>query len=296
MNKKVPLALPRSAQRATWNPVARLWLTAAFICGAMNLTGCSFYRDSTDLHRLDQGLTIVLPGIEGESIFNGNIARGLESGEVSTAIRIHDWTTGVAPLALVHLRDRGRHRRQADTVARQIVTYQQIYPDRPVFLVGHSGGAALSLLVLEALPPEHRVAGVFMLAAAISPDFDIEHALTRTEHGIWNHYSPLDVPLLVAGTSLAGTIDGQWSASAGATGFDLETGENPLSPQLFQVPYRPEMLLASNPGGHMGPTFPSYVRRYVAPEIVRITNEQNEKRRLVQDKSPREFQFSETAR
>lgn len=259
---------------------------AVLMVGASSwLSGCSFYRDAMSGQRLDQGMTIVLPGIEGESFANGNIARGLESGEVPTAIRIYDWTTGFAPLAILHLRDSARHRAQAKKLAEEIVHYQLLYPGRPVYLVGHSGGGAMSLLTLEALPRNHRVTGVFLLAAAISPEYDVESALSRTEYGIWNFYSPLDATFLIAGTSLAGTVDGRWEASAGAFGFkydDQPTGAS--GPRLTQVPYRPEMLLSQNPGGHLGPTFPGFVRKYVAPEIVGMTREKTD-RRILQETS-----------
>ena len=42
--------------------------------------------------RLQHGLVLVLPGIEGESCINHNIAHGLADGGVSSAIEIFDWT------------------------------------------------------------------------------------------------------------------------------------------------------------------------------------------------------------
>jgi pimeloyl-ACP methyl ester carboxylesterase len=233
--------------------------------------GCaSFYTNSISQSRLDHGLTIVLPGIEGNSLANGNIARGLESSEVATAIQIHDWTTGFAPLFLVHLRDGRRHRREAEELADQIVDYQLIYPDRPVYLVGHSGGGAMALLTLESLPADHQVTAVFLLAPAISPKYPIQQVLPKTELGIWNYYSALDFPLLIAGTTVAQTVDGRNSPSAGALGFRYDDSEpvKSQSPRLKQVPYDPSMIALRHAGGHFGWTDPAFIRIHIAPVII----------------------------
>src|SRR5260221_4327757 len=108
--------------------------------------------------RLEKGLVLVLPGIEGQSLLNHGIARGLADGGVISAIEIFDWTTGVILLFLYHLRGSRRHKAQAEKIARRVVEYQRNYPGRPVHLVGHSGGGAMAGLALEHLPAEVKVA------------------------------------------------------------------------------------------------------------------------------------------
>src|SRR5262245_33287304 len=54
--------------------------------------------------RMENGLVIVLPGIEGQSCLNHNIVRGLGDAGVPAAMRIFDWTTRLIVLFLVHLR------------------------------------------------------------------------------------------------------------------------------------------------------------------------------------------------
>ena len=78
--------------------------------------------------RLQRGLVLVLPGVEGESCINHSIARGLADGGVPSAIEIFDWTTGVILLFPYHLRGRRRNLAQADAWCERIVEYRKAYP------------------------------------------------------------------------------------------------------------------------------------------------------------------------
>ena len=158
--------------------------------------------------RLQKGLVLVLPGVEGESCINHSIARGLADGGVRSAIEIFDWTTGVILLFPYHLRGRRRNLARADRLAERIVAYRKAYPGRPVYLVGHSGGAAMAVLALERLPADTAVTGAVLLQAAISPRYDLSPPWPATERGIWNFRSILDVFFCGIGTIVAG----RWTA------------------------------------------------------------------------------------
>jgi pimeloyl-ACP methyl ester carboxylesterase len=222
--------------------------------------------------RAEQGYAIVLPGVEGTSYHNISIARGLIDAEYPGAIEVRDWTTGHWPLFAYHLMALERNRAVARDIASQIVEYQAQFPDRPVTLIGHSGGAAMAVLVLEELPEEHRVTQAILLAAAISPKHDLTQALSRTELGITNFHSWGDVPHLVVGTLAMGTIDREHTVSAGAGGFQVpadlsEEGRALYADRLHQVPYRLEMVKSFNAGGHIGPTNRKFVSQWVAPRL-----------------------------
>ncbi len=261
------------------------WLIAVMALGS---GGCSLFHPRLDPQRLDQGYTIVLPGIEGESLFNGQLARGLVDGGVPTAIEVDDWTSGFAPAWLFHLRGAARHERESERIAAKIVAYRREWPGRPVYLVGHSGGGAMAVRVLERLPPDVTVTRALLLAPAITPEYDLTRALAATDGGIWNFLSPGDALFCGLGTTLFGTVDGSFRPSAGMVGFrrsprdaligQIEPGAwlsadgstVPLEalqwgPELRQVPYRPEMFLSGHPGGHFGWTSRPFARRYLAP-------------------------------
>ena len=220
--------------------------------------------------RAEQGYAIVLPGVEGTSFHNISIARGLIDAGYTGAVEVRDWTTVHWPMFAYQLMAVERNRQVARDIAAQVVAYQDQYPDRPVTLVGHSGGAAMAVLVLESLPEDRQVTQAILLAAAISPDHDLTQALARTERGITSFYSWGDVPHLVFGTLALGTVDRKHTVSAGAGGFhvppDLSDEERQLySDRLHQVPYRLEMVKSLNGGGHTGPTNRKFVTDWVAP-------------------------------
>ena len=233
---------------------------------------CRDYTEWLSPERADKGYTIILPGVEGTSFRNISIARGLIEAGHPAAVEVRDWTTGHWPLFVYHLMALERNKEQARQIAAQILEYQNQYPGRPVTLIGHSGGAALAVLILEALPADRNVQQVVLLAAAISSDYNLTIALAHSEKGILNFYSWGDVPHLVLGTLALGTIDRQHTVSAGARGFRLPDNLDDDSHELYatrlqQIPYRLAMLKSLNTGGHTGPTNHKFVAEWVAPRL-----------------------------
>ncbi|QDT53305.1 Alpha/beta hydrolase family protein [Caulifigura coniformis] len=212
--------------------------------------------------RLEQGYVIVLPGIEGRSFLNRGIAAGLVDGGVPYGIEIYDWTDG--PLwAIYNLRSRKLHARQALILKEKILAYRAEHPGRPVYLVGHSGGGALSLLAAEGLPEGTGVTGIVMIVPAISPGFPLERALAHVEQGIWNYRSIGDIVYLGALTTLFGTVDGRHAPAAGAVGF-----ARPADPRLQEIAFRLEMLRDWNTGGHLSCTNRAFIRKWIAPLLL----------------------------
>ncbi len=261
--------VPASLEESTEEPPALIPERRSF---PMQGWWCGQFDEWLSPERAARGYTIILPGVEGTSWYNISVAHGLVKGGHEAAIEIHDWTTGRWPMFVYHLMALERNKAQAQIIADKIVQYQDHYPDRPVTLIGHSGGAAMAVLVLEALPDDRKITQAVLLAAALSPDYDLSTPLARTERGITNFYSAGDVLYLMAGTLALGTLDRQHSVSAGAIGF--HTPDNLTSDErvryelkLHQEGYRPEMLWSLNLGGHMGPTGRKFVAEWVAPRL-----------------------------
>ncbi len=236
------------------------------------LAGCAT-PDLCTADRLRQGLVLVLPGIEGPSFLNAALVRGLEEGGVPSALEVYDWGTGSPFGFLIHLTAAGRNQRQAEAIAARIRRYKSLFPDRPVHLIGHSGGAGVALLALEALPREPIVTSAHLLAAAVSPTYDLRAALSRTEYGIWSFYSSRDVGFLGVGTTVLGGIDRAHRPSAGAVGFQLPEGINKPGRELYrrklhQVPYSSTMARSGNKGGHIGWASRRFARDWIAPMIL----------------------------
>ncbi len=232
-------------------------------------SGC-VVNDLVAANRMKNGLVIVLPGIEGRSKYNADIARGLDDGGVPCAIEIYDWGTPLG--ALVNLMDLEKNQREASRLADRILRYRRDYPHRPVHLVGHSGGGGMAVLTLEALPTHARVTSVLLLAAAISPEHDLTRALNHTEQGIWNFYSSSDIGYLQVGTGLFGTIDRKYTRAAGAVGFKLPPKATEATKRAYKnlhsVRYKSMMFRAGHRGGHTGWTNRRFVSVWLAPVIL----------------------------
>lgn len=212
--------------------------------------------------RLEQGYVIVLPGIEGHSFLNRGIAYGLKDAGVPFGIEIYDWTDG--PLwAIYNLRSRKLHALQCERLREKILAYQRDYPGRPVYLIGHSGGAALSLLTAAGLPEGVNVTGIVLIVPAMSPTYSLEGAATHVERAIWNYRSYGDCVYLGALTTLFGTVDGRHVPAAGALGF-----KKPLNPKVTEIPFQMSMLRDWNTGGHLTCTNRTFVRKWIAPLVM----------------------------
>jgi pimeloyl-ACP methyl ester carboxylesterase len=220
--------------------------------------------------RRERGLVLILPGIEGESLLNQDVAWGLADAGNPYAIEIHDWTTRNSLAFVAHLRSWPRNQRQAALLAARIQAYQAEYPGRPVHLVGHSGGGALAVLALSALPGTQRIRSALLLAPAISHRFNLTAALRRTEWGIWNFSTPFDPLYLRAATCVMGTLDRRFGVAAGACGFGWPADLSPAERRLYQArlherPYHLRMAASFNLGGHFGCTNRVFAAEWLAP-------------------------------
>jgi pimeloyl-ACP methyl ester carboxylesterase len=264
--------MPAKSSRAWWRAfrAAQSWLTGlAWPLGGWWFGSLSELRTEP---RLRNGAVIVLPGVEGKSSLNRDLALGLAEGGVGWAVEVHDWTTGLWPLFAYHLRCLRRSRRRAARIAAQVVAYQDRFPGRPTFLVGHSGGGALAVLVLECLPPSRQVTAALLLGPALSRRYDLSVALARTERGLWNFYSPLDLVFLTAGTFVFGTLDGRHAVSAGAWGFARPArlssrGRRLYRTRLHQRPYEPAMAGCGHLAGHLGWANRAFAAAWLAPVL-----------------------------
>lgn len=230
-----------------------------------------FFERTSDEH-LDQGLVLILPGIEGRSFLNLSILHGLVDAGLPYAMEVVDWTTGNKFLTLYHLRAWKRNLRIAREIAQRIVDYQTDYPGRPVWIVGHSGGGGMALLIAEALPADHRLTGLVLLAAAISPRFDLSQALAKVERGIWSFHSWFDFLFVGLGTTLCGTLDGWHMPAAGMLGFGRRTQPSD-GPALKQSCYHPRHVFDFHLGGHFGCVHRVFVSEHVAKVISSQTDE-----------------------
>jgi len=237
-------------------------VTVILAAGALaSAAGCGRTNDEfVTPDRLERGLVIVLPGIEGEGRLSYAIRGGVLDGGVQAAVPIYRWGRPI-PLAgpLLNQTDVIGNRLAGRRIAQMIADYQDSHPDRPVYVVGHSGGGGVAVFTAENLPDGCKIDGLVLLSASISKRYDLGKALANCRRGIINYYSSRDVGLLGVGTTLMGNVDGRRGPSAGLSGFD-----KPL-PGLRQVAWTSRMSAHGNNGTHTDSASRAFVRHYVAP-------------------------------
>jgi pimeloyl-ACP methyl ester carboxylesterase len=222
--------------------------------------------------RLAWGYLLVLPGVGGgDAPVDSGVVVGLKDANVRSAIELYDWTDGQYRW-IENLRDLDRNQAEARKIAAKILFYQKRYPGRPVHVIGYSGGGGVAVLALEALPPGQKITGAILLAPTLAFDYDLRAAMSHTERGLLNYYSPLDAIILTMLATAAGTTDGRHTLSAGAVGFQVPKSldraqREAYQQRLFQQAYQFDMLQAGHPGGHFGWANPAFIAKHVAPLV-----------------------------
>jgi hypothetical protein len=213
------------------------------------------------------GVVIVVCGIGGIDFVALSSQWALPRAGVRHEIREFSWTHGKGRL-LRDLQDTQHCLRKADELAQEVRKIKAQDPDRPVYLVGKSGGTGIILAAAEQLPPQ-TVERIILLSPAVAPSYDLRCALSATKHQIVCFYSPYDQLVLNWGTSQFGTIDRYYGASAGLRGFvipaELSAVDRALYDRLVQVKWSPAMILEGHFGMHIGTSMPAFVAREVAP-------------------------------
>jgi len=253
------------AGSARWARTACAVAAGAFL---LAVAGCGPDRETyvTD-ERLDHGLVVSLDGVGGLNWGTRWLRKGLDEAGVKAAIVIYDWSKGPGGMFVGDLMDASRNRAVAQDLARTVSTYTAAMPERPVTLIGHSGGAAVVVWALEAMPERCQVDRVVLLAPALTPDYDLSPALARVAKRMYVMHSPADVGLMAAGTAVFGTMDGRHSVSAGLKGFEVpaEVADRRQYAKVRQVRWTPDLVKSGHLGGHMGWTTTRFARDFLAP-------------------------------
>ena len=213
--------------------------------------------------RLQHGLVVILPGIEGEGRLSYRVRSGLLQSAVPSAIRIYNWGRPLPLIGpLINQMDVIGNRLAGQRIAQMIVVYQDSHPGKPVYIIGHSGGGGVAVFSAESMPDDRQIDGLILLSASISKGYNLTKALGRVRSGIVNFYSDGDVALLGVGTTLFGNVDGVRGPSAGYAGFDRTPA------RLYQIPWSQDMAAVGNKGGHADSTHPRFIRAYVADWVL----------------------------
>jgi len=205
-----------------------------------------------------------LNGIGGERVCDHTLLSGLGAGGFDADFHIYDWTEG--DTGIVALQRHDIHPIEARKVADMIIQQFTANPTQPIYVTGHSGGAAILTWALELLPDEIKVESACMFAPALSPQYDLTKALKHVKGKLYVFSSPHDFVVLSTGTRMFGTMDGVRCDAAGLKGFiEPKTADADQYKKIVPQPYqRAWALRYGNVGSHICALRPKFARDYVA--------------------------------
>jgi pimeloyl-ACP methyl ester carboxylesterase len=216
------------------------------------------------------GVVFVVGGVGGVDPLQTWAQVALPLAGVTHEIRIFEWTHGKLRY-LRDLQDTRYLKEKAAELAAQVLTVKRDEPQRPIFLVGHSAGAALVLEAAADLPP-CTLDRLIVLSPAVSPGYDLRPALRATRGEVVSFSSPLDCFMLSLGTSFFGTVDRYYVNAAGMEGFkvpdDLDEEGRLLYSRLTQSAWTADML-PERGCWHNSTCMPLFLARQVTPWLDR---------------------------
>lgn len=241
------------------------------LAGLASLGSCLILSQdvSATEHRVIRkpGVIFVVGGVGGFDVVGRSAQWALPQAGVPHEVRDFVWTHGWGRV-LKDLQDIRYLLQKAEELASEIREVKAADPERPVYLVGKSGGAAVVLAAAERLPPE-TLERIILLSPAVSTTYDLRPALRATRKQIVSFHSKHDRLVLGWGTREFGTADRVYGPSAGLHGFT--TPDNPseedrlLLQRLVQIPWMPRMVWEGHLGTHLGTSLPVFLYKEVAP-------------------------------
>jgi pimeloyl-ACP methyl ester carboxylesterase len=224
------------------------------------------YRPSLPQAAPLEGVVFVANGSGDFRTVSANLIDVVAATATPLQIETILWSHGFGRYVTDHM-DHANHLSQGRLLADRIIAYRQAYPNRRVYLIGHSAGSAVVLAAAELLPPD-SVDRILLLAPSVSVTYDLRPALRTARRSIEVFYSEEDGLILGLGMMIVGTADSWCRKAAGQYGFTpaLECpGDTELYSKLRQHPWDPIVEWSGNNGGHYGSNQAGFLRAYVLP-------------------------------
>jgi pimeloyl-ACP methyl ester carboxylesterase len=243
-----------------------LWLAVGGVVVNALLTVLPHFLTSRDrgVSQSDQGVVIFVESTRWMGVRWGmrTAARGLRQAGYEGEFLYWKWhSTWRACLVIPALVDRGMLEREAQRLADYVVRRRREHPDRPIHLIGYSGGGFVAVRALELLEGTCQVDSAAVLAGAFSPRRDLSTACGSLVGSLVISSSLLDWIIVGLGTLLFGTADRVWTPSVGMIG---PSGRGDKHLQVISIRWRPGMAVWGHLGGHFSAASAPLMRRWVA--------------------------------
>lgn len=217
-----------------------------------------------------QGLVIFVESIRWLNIRWGmrSTAEGLRRGGFRGEFRYHRWhETWRGLLVLPAIMDSAMLERRAAALAERIVRQRRRHPRRPLHVIGYSCGGYVAVRALELLPEDIHVDSAALIAAAVNPWRDLAPAARHVAGRLVVSSSVLDWLIVGVGTLVFGTGDRRHTFSLGMLG----ARRRPLPANGTDLRWRPGFARMGNLGGHFCATAAPFIRKRLAPELLKRT-------------------------
>ena len=234
--------------------------TAAFTALlAVNLTGCFCGFGE----RAQYGITFYCPGVGNVDLGDQGLRDGLEQSGYRGQVARVTWSVSFNPAIDQTVRIIAWH--GGKRLAHYIQEYVELYPDRPINLVGLSAGTGVTVWALEALEPGCQVDNVVLIASSLGRDYDIRPAMQHVRGRLYNYYSSGDA-VLAGPMKILGSIDGKFFEDAvGLVGIQVPPE---LADRVENIKWSPEFERYGYAGGHTDATNPQFVHWSIAPKLM----------------------------
>ncbi len=219
---------------------------------------------------LDREIVILLDGVGGFQ-FVPLLARkvireqGLPIG--STWFR---WQVPVPGMILFDLMLHRRNRLMAAKLARKMLQLHRSHVNARLHLIAFSGGTGIAAFALEQLRGRVPIETLILACPALSPTYN----LGPTMRGVQRAYALIshrDRWMIGLGTRLFGTMDRQFTRSAGMVGFMRPAGLSAIDKEGFdrvsEIHWGPDLKKEGHAGGHTGWAHVPFLRRHLGPML-----------------------------
>ncbi len=219
---------------------------------------------------IDKEVLFIVDGVGGFQWAPLLIRRVWREQEVPIGTVVYVWQFGLTGEIWTDLMWLRRNRVMSARLARKLLAFRRAHPQTVIHMLGFSGGAGIAVFACEQLRGRPVIDTLILAAPALSPDYNLSHALSATKR-CYGLVSRKDRWLLSVGTRLFGTIDRRFVRSAGSVGFRVAPGLPEADLHAYrryrEIRWSKSFKKAGHHGGHTGWVTLPFLRTHLLPML-----------------------------